>query len=358
MSKQAETQPSQNTLIEPSKYQLRLESTRNITGYNNLSDDSKQLIAHLAFDPDLGIDDYNHVVVAELGSVRLDTKVRPAVAHAALDSTVTNPELNRDLNLPGSFEEARTTGSHTYEDFLARSDYSENDPDDVAFYSSDALSHHMERLHNLSDKYRKYARGNASVEKKLASRNDGGLWVEHHSLALVRENNTQDNAAARIYMNPKLQDSFDIYQEIFLEANRQGLRFQSKILDPSWYGTKGINETALDSRSDAQYQRRDPIVFYGFKESEDQLLAIVEGVYKKHLSSFIGRETGAVPMPLAPGLAAGDHVTSKDDTGMKESLTTHRGNVFDKMPKDLSFEERRKYLLDNHINPNNIAFNT
>lgn len=357
MPKQPELQLSQNTLIEPSKYQLRLEGAQNLAGYSDLADESKQFIAHLAFDKDLDIDDFNHLVGAELGSVELDTKVRPVIMRMALDSIIANPEFESGLKLPSSFEEARTTGGHTYEDFLVRSDYSENDPDDVDFYSSDALRRHMERLHSLSDKYRQYARGDIGIEKKLASRNDGGLWVEHHSLALVRERNTKDNAVARIYLNPKLQDCFDVYQEIFLEANKQGLRFQSKILDPSWYGTKGINETAFDSRSSAQHQRRDPIVFYGFEESKDQLLAVVEDVYKKHASSFTGRETGAVPMPLVPGLAVGDHVTSKDDTGMKESLTTHRGNVFDRMPKDLSSEERKKYLLDNHINPNNIAFN-
>ena len=357
MPKQAELQLSQDTLIEPNKYQLRLEGAQSIAGYGDLSDESKQVIAHLAFDKDVDIDDFNHLVGAELGSVKLDTKVRPAIAQTALDSIIAKPDLEPGLNLPRSFEEARSTGVHTYEDFLVRSDYSVNDSDDVDFYSSDALIQHMERLHNLSDKYKQYARGNIGIEKQLASRNDGGLWVEHHSLALVREKSTQDNAVARIYLNPKLQDSFDIYQEIFLEANRQGLRFQTKILDPSWYGTKGINETALDSRSNAQYQRRDPVVFYGFEESKDQLLAIVEDVYKRHASSFTGRETGAVPMPLAPGLAIGDHVTSKDDTGMKESLTSHRENIFDRMPKGLSSEERKKYLLDNHINPDNIAFN-
>lgn len=357
MPKQAERQSGQSTLIETSKYQLRLEGAQSVAGYGDLSDESKQVIAHLAYNKDVDIDEFNHLVGAELRSVKLDTKVRPVIAHTALDSIIAKPELEPGLNLPRSFEEARSTGIHTYEDFLVRSDYSENDPNDVDFYSSDALRQHMERLHNLSDKYKQYARGNIGIEKKLASRNDGGLWVEHHSLALVREKSTQDNAVARIYLNPKLQDSFDVYQEIFLEANKQGLRFQSKILDPSWYGTKGINETALDSRSSAQHQRRDPIVFYGFEESKDQLLVIVEDVYKKHASSFTGRETGAVPMPLAPGLAVGDHVTSKDDTGMKESLTTNRGNVFDRMPKDLSSEEQRKYLLDNRINPDNIAFN-
>lgn len=70
------------------------------------------------------------------------------------------------------------------------------------------------------------------------------------------------------------------------------------------------------------------IVFYGFEESKNQLLTKVENVYKKHASSFTGRETGAVPMPLAPGLAIGDHVTSRDDSVVKESLTTHRGNIF------------------------------
>ena len=88
-----------------------------------------------------------------------------------------------------------------------------------------------------------------------------------------------------------------------------------------------------------------------------EILAIVEDVYSKHINSFKGRETGSIPVPLAPGLAVGDNVTSYDDMGLKESLTTHRKNVFEKMPVGLSDQELRRYLRDNHINPDNIAFN-
>ena len=69
MSQQTEVQLGQNTLIEPSKHQLRLESAQKIAGYTDLSDESKQAIAHLAFDKDLDIDGFNHLVGAALGSV-------------------------------------------------------------------------------------------------------------------------------------------------------------------------------------------------------------------------------------------------------------------------------------------------
>lgn len=334
------------------KYQNRLEQSMQVEGYDDLDETAKGTIAFLAYDKNLDIFDYNEAV----NHVLLKARMGKVSTHA-LNQTVEKPKSRSEYvaKLPNTFDEIRKI-SHTYEDCKHRSDLSRDSPDDIEFYSSDALRSHMVRLHNLSDKYRQYARGNAQVEKKLANRNVGGLWVEHSSLALAKDKNTKDSAVARIYLNPKLQDSFDIYQEIFLEANRRGLRFQSKIFDPSWYRTKSIEQTVADSQS-YTHVRRDPVVFYAFEDSKDELLNIVNGIYEKNVDSFQGRETGEIPAPIAPGLAAGDHVTSKDSFGVKQSLSSHRTDVFYGMPGNLSVSQQRQYLLDNHINPDNIAFN-
>lgn len=342
------------SLLNRNRYEDRLNSTKALPDYDSLDDEQKTLLGYLAFDQDLDGLDFNEAVNGEIAKARARK-----VSGPALIQTVEHPvaTVEQDVQLPRTFEEARRV-RHTYEDSRSRSDQSENNPDDIEFYSSDALRSHMVRLHNLSDKYRaQYGRGNAAAEKKLANRNGGGPWVEHFSLALAKEEHTADEAVVRIYLNPKLQDSFSIYQEVFLEANRRGLRFQSKIIDPSWYRYKSIDQAVEDSRSQT-HAKRDPIVFYGYEESKDELLAVIEDVYGKHAGSFRGRETGAIPVPIAPGLAVGDNVTSRDSGGIKESLTSHRENVFDRMPGGLSDQQRRQYLLDNHINPDNIAFNT
>lgn len=338
---------------QPSRYQQRLESAQQVAGYADLDDDTKALIAQLACDGDLDMLGFNEVLNAELARTR---KIGDVAFVGASD--LSEAGFEQTASLPTTFEDARLQLRHTYEDYRKGSDYSKNNPDDVAFYTSGALGEHMRRLHTMSDKYRQYARGDQEIEKELASRNDGGLWIEHHSLALVRERNTSDEASVRIYLNPKLQDAFDIYQEIFLEANKRGLRFQSKVFDPSWYGSKSPQETVADESSKRmRLQRRDPIVFYGFDESEDELLQLVEEIYAKHANSFVGRETGAVPLPLSPGMAIGDNIISRDSGGIKESLTSHRDRIFEKMPGGLSYDQQRKYMIENHVNPDNIAFN-
>lgn len=341
--------------IKINKYQARLDAIKELPGYAGLNEASQALIGHLAYDKNLSWLDFNQVAADELAKASGRKK---KIGDLAVNHAVGVPDasIERVSDIPRTFESARTL-KHTYDDAKRRSDYSEGDLDDMVFYQSGAaLREHMERLHNLSNKYRQYARGNSVMERRLAARNNGGLWVEHWSLALARQKVISDEASTRIYLNPKLQDSFSIYQEIFLEANRRGLRFQAKIVDPSWYGYRNIGQTVEDVQP-TKSVRRDPIVFYPFKESEDEMLAIVEDVYSKHINSFKGRETGSIPVPLAPGLAVGDNVTSYDDMGLKESLTTHRKNVFEKMPVGLSGQELRRYLRDNHINPDNIAFN-
>ena len=206
------------------RYQDRLDSIVQLPGYGGLSDDAKARIALLAYDQSLDTLGFNDAVNAELAGSRVNEETRRGLGAPALSQTIEPPSISsieQPLQLPATFEEARAVQRHTYEDYLKRSDYSENDPDDIDFYSSDALRCHMERLHAMSDKYRGYARGNKKIEKELADKNEGGLWLEHRSLALARERGTTDNASVRIYLNPKLQDAFDIYQTIFLEANRR-----------------------------------------------------------------------------------------------------------------------------------------
>ena len=217
---------------------------------------------------------------------------------------------------------------------------------------------HMTDLHAFSDSYRAaYGKGNKVAEKKLADENNM-LWIQYNSLQFLREvgTNSDKYPTARIYLNPRLQDGLKIYKEIFAEANRMKLRFQAKIIDPSAYRDDLVEKTAAHKReltnSGHLESRRNPILFYGFEESKDELLRIIEKVYEKYQDSFAGRETETIPLPIAPGLAIGENPVGMDG---KESLTSHRDGLIEMARRDPA--EFRRIARSHNINPDNIAFN-
>lgn len=336
------------------KYQQRLESARQIADYNDLSDDSKATIAQLAYDKDLGMLSFNEALNTEMA---IDRQRR--VGGSALKHIIERPQstIEQSQGLPKTFEEARTMNGGSVEDALERSDTSINNPDDINFKLTGALKH-MQELHRFSDQYRAaYGKGDKTAVKMLADENNM-IWLQHNSLQFLREDgkNPDRYPTVRIYLNPKLQDSFAIYKEIFIEATKKKLRFQAKIIDPSAYRDDLVERAAIHesdvAKSGHVEVRRDPILFYGFEESKDELLHIVEEVYQKHQASFAGRETGSIPLPIAPGFAIGENPAGMDG---KESLTSHRERIIEIARRDPV--EFRRIARSHNINPDNIAFN-
>jgi hypothetical protein len=336
-----------------SRYQQRLELAQQIASYDELDDKTKALIAQLAYDTDLSQLDFNEILNEELAACRRNIG-KAAVVQAA-EAPVVMVELTHSM--PTTFEEARGMTGCSIEEVLRRSDTSINDPDDIDFMMS-GVQKHMIDLHKFSDQYREaYGKGNSAAEKKLADENNM-IWVQHNSLQFLREDgrNPDKYPTVRIYLNPKLQDSLKIYKDIFVEASRMKLRFQAKIIDPSAYRDDLVDRVASHkseiAKSGHLESRRDPILFYGFDESKDELLRIVEEVYKKYQDSFEGRETGSIPLPIAPGLAIGENPVGMDG---EESLTSHRDSVIEMAKRDPA--EFRRIARAHHINPDNIAFN-
>lgn len=335
------------------RYKQRLQSAEQIAGYDGLSDDSKALIAQLAYDTDLSTLKFNEILNEELAALR--GKLGSMVTKHIIERPEAVVEVARSL--PATFEEGRGMKGCSIEEVLKRSDTSINNPDDINFMLS-GVQKHMTDLHAFSDSYRAtYGKGNKVAEKKLADENNM-FWIQHNSIQFLREDgrNQDKYPTVRIYLNPKLQDALRIYKDIFAGASRRKLRFQAKIIDPSAYHRDLVEKvTSYESESAKSgylEQRRDPIVFYGFEESKDELLRIVEGVYEKYQSSFEGRETGAIPLPIAPGLAIGENPVAMDG---KMSLTSHREWVIEMVKRDPV--EFRKIARSYNINPDNIAFN-
>ena len=389
MPQQTEEQLGQNMLIEPSKYQLRLEGAQKIAGYDNLSDESKQAIAHLAFDKDLDIDGFNHLLDAELGSVRLDAKVRPAIAHIALDTIAATPEVEARFNLPKSFEEASRIRGHSIEDFVQSIDFEVlngvNDALD-SHYSTNLMENEMDFLAN-SDNVVNYEgqliafakeriRNNPYQSEHKATMQQVG-WLQLESRASITsrvEDRSTDPVVTRIYLNPELGSVMPIYQELFKRAEAKGLRFKSKVLDYELRNKPADRrDQALDNYSQKITKRSDPIVFYAFEDSKDELLEIANDVYKEYAAAFEGQATSAFPLELAEGYAIG---AEPEGLSGNESLSSHRREVLSNLIKrlaslpkwsELTNEQKQKAVATNfrrliadkqHINADNLAFNS
>ena len=277
----------------------------------------------------------------------------------AMGGTALNAfSAERYTRLPQSFNEARKMPGNSIEEVLGRlnTDTSVNNPDDVKFYKT-GVRRHIEELYAFSDKYRqRYGEGDQRKEKMLADE-CSLLWIQHNSLKFLWEDGKNPNKypTVRIYLNPQLRDSLDIYKKIFAKATREGLRFQAKIMAPSGYAKHLVDETVdycARLAAGRLKTRRDPIVFYGFEESKDKLLRIVEEVYSQYESAFEGRETGAIPLAIAPGFAVGENPVGLDG---EESLTDHRQRVIEEAGYDA--KKFRMNAASWNINPDNIAFN-
>jgi hypothetical protein len=245
-------------------------------------------------------------------------------------------------------------------------------PDDKAFFTYENMKAYDEELLDFA---RKIKRSNP-YEKQRRAISPQLLWLQLDSKAFIEsrvKGRSSDKPDSRIYLNPRYDDTLQIYKEIFTEAERQGLRFKSKVFDFTLrHGKKGEHKRAK-LWEDYDSVRIDPMVFYGYEDSHDQLLQIVNGVYMKHQDSFRGRRIGAAPVKVASGFALGSEPAGLSGV---ESLTSHREGILDQILgmcsnqkgwEGLSNAQKKKLYcatfrantfkgIKHNINPNNIAF--
>lgn len=216
-------------------YSERLDSVRRFSGHDNLDDTNKSIIAHLAFDKNLEDTDFYKTALEIIYKKR-------AMGDAALNAS----SAERYAGLPRSFDEARKMPGNSIEEVLGRldTDTSVNNPDDVEFYKT-GVRRHIEELYTFSDEYRRRYGGGNQIKEKMLADECSLLWIQHNSLKFLRENGRNPNKypTVRIYLNPQLRDSLDIYKKIFAKATREGLRFQAKIMALSGYAKHLVDET-------------------------------------------------------------------------------------------------------------------
>lgn len=280
------------------------------------------------------------------------------------------------LHLPATFAEAHSMSGHSIEDVIG-----DDLEIDVALKSwgpsteNDRLFAEKQNLIERSEKITEFTKKFMSIfpdKFKKGAYNVQSPWMQHNSRARIKAEiaGSIEKPTSRIYLNPELEDSFYIYAKIFKEAESQGLRFSAKVFGYMGEGDKKNDYAAYFEKESDKQVKLDPIVFYGYPESQDALLQIVEKVYKEHQDVFIGRSLGGVPMQIAPGFGVGMEPTGRSGS---ESLTGHRDDAFvgvlSRISKDprweaASIETRKRrfvhyvraHAAELNIDPDNIAF--
>jgi hypothetical protein len=373
------------SLLNRNRYEDRLESTKALPGYDSLDDEQKTLLGYLAFDQDLDGLDFNEAVNGEIAKARARTMSGTALRlmERSMDTT------EKDTQLPRSFQEAEQLRGHSIEDFVKTIDFDAStdgvwealhrnytvnlSDNETAFLSDrDNIVRHEKQLLDFA---RELIKSNPHQSERRVQLQQAG-WLQLDSRDLIKsriEDKSTDPVVARLYLNPELGSVMPIYRELFKRAEARGLRFKSKVLDYEIRNRPAEKQDQLlDYHSKETKKRSDPIVFYAFEDSKDELFEIVNDVYREYPSKFKGQATAAFPLEIAEGYAVGAEPEGLSGT---ESLSSHRVDVINRLIKRLSDlpkwskltnEQKQRAVAVNfrrliadkqHINADNIAFN-
>jgi len=204
-------------------------------------------------------------------------------------------------------------------------------------------------------------RSNFKIQRQFA-----GQFLMAYSDKRVREKITDHDKTLdkRIYLNPSMEATPQLFEQILRAANEAGISLQLKMFQRApevatahAYKRKGMEAGGL---------RGDGIVVYVDGEHADEALGIVLALVKDNPEAFKGRQTSRIPQKVAEGIAVGDEPVQMSGV----SLTTHREMLFNyaadrTRSSGLRGEEARALFRDlvrriaiaNGVNPENIAFN-
>lgn len=212
--------------------------------------------------------------------------------------------------------------------------------------------------------------GLKNVRSNIAmQRDEGTLFVHYTSEKRGAEIGAgqANELARRIYLNPKSEDSIKIFRQLVDQAETAGISMQGKV----WDRTSEL----LDNRAkqaDETGVRADGIVLYADQDA-DALLGLVEKIYNANPTSFAGRQTAKMTLPIAEGIGVGSE-PPKIEGQKRESLTSHRVNIIEQattethsLTDNLKLNNEQitatfrtvfeQLCLEKNINPKNIAFN-
>lgn len=195
----------------------------------------------------------------------------------------------------------------------------------------------------------------------------GGVFVMAYSDTRVHEKMSgQDEVLdKRIYLNPDMEATPLIFEQLLQSANETGISLQLKMFQRA-------PEAASTHMSKSKGQevgglRGDGIVVYVDGEHADDVLGIALALAKDNPGAFKDRKTSRIPQNVAEGIAVGDEPVQMPGT----SLTSHRVQILayaaektresgkqGEEARALYRDLVRRTAVANGVNPDNIAFNS
>lgn len=201
-------------------------------------------------------------------------------------------------------------------------------------------------------------------------RQGGGNFIFGYSDARIsqRMDGNRDTLDQRIYLNPDIMASPQIFEKVLEAANEAGIPLELKMLQRAEeLGSAHIMKSRNPKNGDAL--RGDGIVIYTASESADDVLALALAAAKDNAEAFSGRETSRIPQKVADGIAIGSEPVQAPGQNA-ESLTSHRTKVIEKVAgivaqsgktgqeaRDAFRRGMEYYSKREGFNPKNIAFN-
>lgn len=196
----------------------------------------------------------------------------------------------------------------------------------------------------------------------------GGAFIMAYSENRVKEKiRKQDQELTRrIYLNPEIFATPDVFEQVLEHANQTGLSIQLKMYQrtPELVDTHVAREHSK-SNLGKDGLRGDGIVIYATDSEADTVLDMVLAIAKDKPEAFVGRETSRIPQNVAEGIAVGDEPTQRGT-----SLASHRAEILNHVTAYVRKSGRtgeaakalfRRYLAAtakaNDVNPGNLAFN-
>lgn len=201
-------------------------------------------------------------------------------------------------------------------------------------------------------------------------RQQNGVFIMAYSNPRVNTKMTEDikkykaaDLDNRIYLNPDINVTPIIFEQILRQANEHNISLQLKMFQRA-------PELASIHRkqTDGDYSpklRGDGIVVWTNHEDTNNVLQLILSLAKENSQAFKGRKTSRIPQNIAEGIAVGDEPRVSN-----HSLTSHRAALLSHIAlktqesgkqgpeaRTMFRQEFQDICTWNNINPNNIAFN-
>ncbi len=196
-------------------------------------------------------------------------------------------------------------------------------------------------------------------------RQDGGTFIMAYSDGRVQEKmaDTGKTLDKRIYLNPDLEATPQLFEQLLQAANKTGISIQLKMFQRA---TEVVDAHIKSSKGQEVGLRGDGIVVYTDNEHDDDTLALVLALAQDNPDAFKGRSHSRTPQNVAEGIAIADEPVQAPG----KSLTSHRVEALKSVAGQVAASgekgnEARAMFRSlwqntaeaNGIDPNNLAFN-